>query len=256
MAYFTRTGPSMFRATDHTGGAWSLEDQHIAPALGLLVHEVERDRDARRSDGLVVGRVSYDILGTLPVDVVDTHVRVVRPGRTIELVEAALGHRGRDAVLLRAWLMRPGDTAALEATSLPRIAGPEDLPAWDPSTLWPGGFIASAEVRRNEEEPGRAVFWVRTPQSLIGGEPTSRLASAVGLLDIANGMTVRADPAKVAFPNIDLTAHLFRQPRGEWIGFDTSVSFGRNGVGLTSSVLHDFDGPVGTASQILTIRPC
>lgn len=68
-------------------------------------------------------------------------------------------------------------------------------------------------------------------------------------------MAVRESPTDVAFPNLDLTAHLFTQPRGEWIGFDTTVSFGPTGLGLTSSVIYDTRGPVGTVSQILTVRP-
>ncbi|SES16041.1 Thioesterase-like superfamily protein [Pedococcus cremeus] len=255
MAYFERVGESAFRATEHVGGAWDTEEQHIAPALGLLAHVVELDRDARRDDGLVVCRLSWDILGTVPVDVVSTSVRVLRPGRTIELVEARMGHGGRDAVCLRAWLMKPGETGHLRATSLPRIAPPEDMPSWDPSTVWPGGFIETAEVRRAEVEPGRASFWVRTPLPLVEGEPVSALAGAAGLFDIANGMTVRADPRHVAFPNVDLTAHLFSPPEGEWIGFDTTVSFGAAGLGLTSSVIHDVGGPIGTMAQMLTVRP-
>jgi hypothetical protein len=66
---------------------------------------------------------------------------------------------------------------------------------------------------------------------------------------------VRASPDRVVFPNLDLTAHLFTEPHGEWIGFDTTVTFGPGGVGLTSSVIHDTHGPVGTMSQILTLRP-
>jgi hypothetical protein len=65
---------------------------------------------------------------------------------------------------------------------------------------------------------------------------------------------VRASPEEIAFPNVDLTAHLFRAPCGDWIGFDTTVSFGPGGLGLTSSVLHDMQGPIGTLSQILTVR--
>jgi hypothetical protein len=68
-------------------------------------------------------------------------------------------------------------------------------------------------------------------------------------------MSVRADPAAVLFPNVDLTAHLFDQPRGEWLGLDTTVSFGPTGVGLTTSVVHDEHGPLGTSSQSLTVRP-
>jgi hypothetical protein len=255
MSYFERVGPSAFFATQHVGGAWTTDEQHVAPALGLLVHVVEADRDARRGDGLVVGRLSFDILGTIPIDVVDTAVRVVRPGRTIELVEATLIHHGRPAVVLRAWLLQPRDTAHLHTAALPRIAPPADMPPWDPSTVWPGGFVGSVEVRRDQAEPGRAVFWARTPLRLIRDEPVSRLAAAAGLFDIANGMTVRANPKDVAFPNLDLTAHLFTAPRGDWIGFDTTVCFGSTGLGVTSSVLHDTDGPIGTMSQILTLRP-
>ena len=68
-------------------------------------------------------------------------------------------------------------------------------------------------------------------------------------------MTVRADPREVLFPNIDLTAHLFRRPEGAWAGFDITVTFGADGIGLTSSVLHDVTGPLGTQAQLLTLRP-
>ena len=254
-AYFQRAGASAFRATSHVGGAWTTLEQHIAPALGLLVHAVERDRDARRSDGLLVGRLSFDILGTIPVELVDVAVRVVRPGRTVELVEATLSHGGRVAVLARAWLLQPGTTEHLAGSALPPIPPPGDMPPWDARTVWPGGFIASVEVRRRQLEPGRAASWVRTPLPLVAGEAVSVLASAAGLFDIANGLTVRVSPLDVAFPNLDLTAHLFRQPAGDWVGFDTTVSFGPRGLGLTSSVLHDADGPLGTMSQILTVRP-
>ena len=99
MSYFHRTGATTFRPSEHVGGGWAPHEQHVAPAFGLLVHVIESDRDARRGDDLVVARLSYDILGTLPIDEVSTTVTVVRPGRTIELVEARLSHGGRDAVL-------------------------------------------------------------------------------------------------------------------------------------------------------------
>ena len=67
MAYFQRLSAHRFRATEHTGGAWDLETQHIAPALGLMAHVVETDREARRSDGPVLCRLSYDILGKVPI---------------------------------------------------------------------------------------------------------------------------------------------------------------------------------------------
>lgn len=254
MSYFERLGPATFVPTEHVGGAWNVDEQHIAPALGLLVHAVETDRDARRDDGLVIGRLSYDILGTVPVGPVVTSVQVLRPGRTIELVEATLSYDERVIVRARAWLMQTRPTPELAGTSLPPIPALEDCEPWDPTSLWPGGFIDSVEVRRKCDAPGRGSFWVRTPVPLVD-EKAGSLAAALGLIDIANGMTVRSDPREVAFPNLDLTVHLFREPHGEWIGFDTAVSFGDNGIGLTSSVLHDASGPLGTVAQILTVRP-
>ena len=254
MPYFERTGETGWTPTEHVGGAWDVSEQHVGPALGLLAHLVETDRDRRRDDGLVLARLSYDILGTLPMDEVTVSVDVRRPGRTIELVEAVLSYAGRPGVVLRAWLLHPGDTTAVAGTDLPRIPGPDEMEAWDPTTVWPGGFIDSVALRRRQERPGRGAYWVCTDVPLVD-EPASPTARAAGLLDIANGMTVRSDPGDVAFPNLDLTAHLFRAPAGPWLGFDTTVSFGAGGLGLTSTVLHDASGPLGTVAQTLTVRP-
>ena len=254
-SYFTRRGANEYEATEHVGGAWTTTEQHVSPALGLLAHAIETDRDARRHDEMPIARLSYDILGAIPIDAVNVEVAVLRPGRTIELVEARLSHAGRDAVVLRAWLMAPYDTAAVAATPLAPIDPPETMAPWDPTTFWPGGFVGSVDVRRDEREPGRAAFWLRARVPLLDDEAVSDLARAVGLFDLANGMTPRASSGGLAFPNVDLTAHLFEAPRGEWLGFDTSVTFGARGHGLTLSTLHDVHGPVGSIAQCLTVRP-
>lgn len=132
-AYFERVGPSRFRATDLVGGAWDPTEQHVAPALGLLAHLVETDSATRRDDLRPV-RLSFDVLGTLPIDVMDVEVGVLRPGRTVELVEARLLHAGRAAVLLRAWRARSYDTRAIAGTPLARIAPPDAMEPWDPAT--------------------------------------------------------------------------------------------------------------------------
>lgn len=253
-AYFVPARQGRYLATARVGGAWFTDEQHIAPLLGLLTHLVEVDRDSRRSDGLVAARLSFEILGRVAIEEVATRVSVLRPGRSVELVEVVAAQAGRDVVVLRAWLMKPGATDSLAATPLTLIPAPDDLAPWDPTTVWPGQFIESVELRRHQVEPGRAQFWARTRVPLVADEPFSRLAAFVGLLDIANGMTVRASPAEVAFPNVDLTVHFFSQPAGEWVGFDTSVTFGDAGMGVTSSVIHDLSGPVGVMAQMLTVR--
>src|SRR5699024_1907848 len=107
MAYFSRLGPGTFRPTGHVSGAWDESMQHLGPALGLLAHAVERDCAERRDDPMVVSRLTYELLGVVPMDEVDVQVEVVRPGRTIELVEATYSHDGRIGTRLRAWLQTP-----------------------------------------------------------------------------------------------------------------------------------------------------
>lgn len=254
-AYFRRRDATRFDATSAVQGAWNTSEQHIAPALGLLAHVLERDHAERHERPMGITRISFDILGVLPIDTVEVTTRVVRPGRTIELAEATLSHGGRPAVVARAWFTQDADTAAIAGSALPTLPAPDRVPEWDPATIWPGEFVTTVGIRRDQDEPGRARFWARPRVRLLEGEPVSATARLLALVDLANGMTPRVPPASTFFPNVELTAHVFRPPRDGWIGFDTTVSFGPHGHGLTHSILHDEDGPLGAVQQALTVRP-
>jgi hypothetical protein len=104
--------------------------------------------------------------------------------------------------------------------------------------------------------PGSGRVWIRTAHPLTDREDSSDVARLMGLVDTANGIAARVPPGKDSyiFPNVDLQIHMYREPAGEWLGLDNRVSFGSDGIGLTSSVLHDHSGPFGRAEQILTLR--
>ncbi|WP_344936827.1 thioesterase family protein, partial [Actinoplanes nipponensis] len=251
-----RAGAGRFRPTAATGGAWAVDEQHISPMTGLIVHAVEQFAAARGADGMVVARVSMDILGVLKLEEFEIRVETVRPGRTIELVEAVVIARGRPAVRARVWRLAEHDTAAVTGGQGPALPHPETATGWAMSDAWPGEFITTLDVRPiGTVGPGRTTAWVSTPLDLVAGEPVSNLARYLALVDTANGIAIRESPKEWLFPNLDLTIHLHRQPRGPWTGLDTTVVFGARGHGLTSTTLHDLDGPVGRAEQILTVRP-
>ncbi len=257
MAYFERLSDTRLRATAATAGAWNEAEQHISPIIGLLIHSFERNHAARREDApLQMARLSADIYGVIPIDEFDLTVSVRRAGRTIELLEAEVTYGERTIVLARAWLLKDTDTSAVAGTAFEPIPPPEELGPFDPRSVWPGGYIASLQGRRSQFEPGRAMYWLRSDERLLDGEEVSDFAQACTHLDAANGMTVRQDPAEVMFPNVDLTAHFLRSDfSGDWLGFDTRVTFGETGLGLTHSVLHDAAGPLGSLVQSLTVRP-
>ncbi len=77
----------------------------------------------------------------------------------------------------------------------------------------------------------------------------------MGPVDTANGIAVRRSPREWMSPDVDLTTHLHQQPAGRWVGLDSTVVFGPDGAGLTTTVLHDLTGPVGRAGRLLTVRP-
>lgn len=251
-AYYRRLDAETFQPLLATQGAWRDDEQHMAPVTGLLVHALDRHEPR---DDLVLARLSVDILGFIPAQPTTVRTRTLRAGRSIELVEAAATIEGRPVLAARAWRLLRGDTSAVAGLEEPPMPSPDGVEPYDAARDWPGGYIASVDVRPVERRPGRGRVWMGTDVSLIQGEEVSPHARLLGLADTANGMVPRAAPTDWLFPNTDLTLHLHRLPAGPWLGLDTAVSIGADGVGLTSSVVHDVDGPCGRMEQILTVRP-
>lgn len=252
-SYFERIDEHRYRPTTHAGGGWNPAEVHFSALAGLVVHAIERHRGA--SD-LVLGRIGFDILGRLEGAECDIRVSTIRPGRTIELVEATVEMGGRPVVAARAWFLAGGDTREVAGGEAAPLPAPESGEPWPFASLWPGGFVASLDVRQAvAPRPGRTTAWLRTDVDLVGGETASALASYLTLVDTANGIAARQSPEQWMFPNVDLTVHLHRQPVGAWVGLDTTAVFGAAGQGVTSTVLHDRAGQIGHAQQLLTVRP-
>ncbi|MGW2419618.1 thioesterase family protein [Streptomyces sp. NPDC001709] len=255
-SYYERIDRHRYKPTPHASGAWDPAEQHFSPLAGLVVHAIDQFRAERPPSGLLLSRISFDILGRLALDECEIQVESVRPGRTIELLEAVVRIADRPVVRARAWLLTEVDTRAVAGGAEARLTPPTELASRPLISVWPGGHCASVDVRPVEPPaPGRCTAWISTHLDLVAGEPSSPLASYVALVDTANGIAVRRPPTEWMYPNVDLTIHLHRQPVGRWVGLDTTVVFGPTGQGLTSSVLHDLDGPVGQAQQSLTVRP-
>lgn len=252
--YYEHLGDGRYRSTIHAQGAWNPHEQHMAPASGIIADALVRHEPR---DDVRLARISYEILGLIPGGEFQVHTSTLRPGRTIELIQAELSAGGRVAIRATAWRMITSDTSAVAATEDEPMPGPDECKPWDGATVWPGGYIRSLEMRLAEgHRPGSGRVWIRTSHPLTDREDITDLARLMGLVDTANGIAARVPPGEDSyiFPNVDLQIHMYRQPSGEWLGLDNKVSFGSDGIGLTSTVLHDVDGPFGRAEQILTLR--
>lgn len=252
--YYIALGDGRYASTVQAQGAWNPREQHMAPVAGILAHSIERFQP--RPD-LRMARISYDILGLIPDGEFEIVTTMPRPGRTIELVQAELVSGGRTAVRATAWRLQKSDTSAIAGIEDERMPGPDESVEPIVVTEWPGGYIQSVEIRPVPgHAPGRGQAWLRTKHPLVAGEAFSAVARLLGMVDTSNGIATRVKPGpgSYLFPNLDLQIHLYREPAGAWLGLQNSVSFGADGIGLTSTVLHDSTGPFGRAEQILTLR--
>lgn len=251
--FFRRLGPGSFEPTAAVKGAWRSDEQHVGPMVGLITHALQTH--APRSD-LLTARINHEILGTMPMDTIDIEVTTIRPGRTIELVEAVTSVAGRAVLRSRAWRLLRSDTSTVEGIEFPTIPGPQQCEEYSVRADWPSSVMDLLQFRTAPDgRAGRRTVWVSTEVPLLPDEQVGPLARYCALLDFANGVAVRQHPDAWTFPNVDLSMVVLREPDPAWTGLDVSVSFGPDGVGVTSSVLHDVHGPVGQMAQTLTLRP-
>jgi hypothetical protein len=119
-------------------------------------------------------------------------------------------------------------------------------------------FASTAMEMRWLDDPralGPARVWMRLRHPLLPGEPLTPLARLAATSDFGNGVSAALPFERFLFINADLTIHLQRPPRGEWIGLDARTLLPTGGTGLAESVLHDEHGPVGRAFQTLVVQP-
>lgn len=252
--YFESLGEGRYRSSWHAQGAWNEHEQHMGPASGILAYALE---NFEPRDDMRIARLSFEIHGLIHAGEFEITTRLIRPGRTIELIEAEMTAKGRTSIVARAWRVITGDSSAVAGIEDARIPGPEECEVQNISERWPGGYIRSIELRSNEQwRPGKGIAWLHTDYALVDTLDASDMARLVGMIDTANGVVPRVEPNKGTwiYPNLDLQIHMYRQPVGAWLGLEVQQSFGVDGIGLTSTVLHDQSGPFGRAEQILTVR--
>lgn len=242
-----------YRSTLHAQGAWNEHEQHMAPASGIIAAELEQFQPR---DDMRIGRISYDIFGLIAAGEFSITTRVLRPGKTIELLEAEMRANDRTCIVARAWRMCTQDSSAVAGLEDQAVQQPDSLPAWDGMACWPGGFIQSIETRADaSRRAGKGIVWITNEKAMVENQPTSDFVHLMGMVDTANGIVPRqGNKFAWAFPNLDLQVHLHRYPTGQWLGLEAVQQYGSDGIGLTSAVLHDVHGPFGRSEQILTLR--
>lgn len=248
-AFYTGEG-GQFLPSELTRGPWDPGAQHAGPPAALMARELERCEPRAE---MQIGRVTVEILRPVPLAPLSAAARIVRPGRSVEMLEASLTGPEGEVMRARAWRVT---AASLAADGGPPAAGPSDGEERD---FFPTGQEAGYHtamdyrfVRGEFLEPGPATVWMRMRVPLVEGEETSPLQRVVTAADSGNGVSAALDWRTHLFINPDLTVHLLRPLEGEWVCLESETLLGP--LGLADTALWDERGRIGRAAQTLLVR--
>lgn len=253
----------LYVSTELTRGPWDLGAQHAGPPAALIGREVER-LGAGRIGGeggpsAQVGRITYEVLRSVPIAPLRVEARIVRPGRRVEMFEAELTDEAGEALMrAQGWRLR---------TELVDFDEPEPAPEPPPGpesgepgqffhTGYDVGYHAAMEYRFTRGafmERGPATVWMRMAVPLLPGEEPSPLQRVLAAADSGNGVSAALDWSRYLFINVDLSVHLHRLPKGEWVCLDAVTLPEPNGIGMADTRLLDEQGPIGRAVQTLLV---
>ena len=244
-----------FRATELTRGPWDPNSQHAGPPTALLTHAIECLEDAA---DFHIGRITFEILGAVPIGHLRPTATIIRPGRRVQLIGASLEADGEVVIRAHAWRIRTSEPAIPdELLDREQRPGPEEGENKDFfATGQDVGYHTAMEYRFLEGaflEPGPAVVWMRMRHPLIAGVEITPLQRILTAADSGNGVSATLDYHDYLFINVDLTLHLDRMPEGEWVGLDAITLPQRNGVGTSDTELFDEIGRIGRALQTLLV---
>lgn len=270
-AAYLPEGDGRYVSTALTAGPWDPNGQHAGASAALLAHCMEHHGPpgGGTDDGAppFLARLTVDLLRPAPVAPLEIEVRTVRAGRRAHWMEATASAVGPE-----------GSVLVARASGLRVVSSPVDLPpvAFEqpgageapppPATVvaltdwsetpwlmfWHG--MDFRPYKGGHDAPGPGGVWFNLEAPLVSGVPTSPLMRAVTAADFALGISGVLDFSAFAYPNADLSVHLFRYPEGPWVALDAvSLVDAQRGGAIAEAALWDESGRIGRAVQTLVV---
>lgn len=255
-AFYTPIAAQTWQPSEATIGPWSREFQHGGPPIALLARAL---RQHPGEAAMQIARLTVEFLGPVPVAACQIEVRVLRPGKRIELLQAQMSAGGRPVLLAHAWRLErlPGSSPAIpDPAPLPAMPAHETTEFFPGVKTFPyGEALEWRFARGNFVELGPATVWARARIPLVAGEATGGLEGLLTLLDSANGISTELDFRTHTFVPVDLTLNVHREPAGPWYGLDARTIIDEAGIGTVTGTVFDRAGAVGRSLHTLFVRP-
>ncbi len=238
-------------------GPWDEGHCHGGPVAALIARAVEAlDRDEPWQVARLTVELQRPMLIGTPVEV---RTVVERPGRKVSLIGISVVSGSGEVARARVLRIRDAavDVSDAETLSEPAMAPPAsgrpEVPDFASGVSFAGTAMEHRVVAGSWVEAGPMDVWMRLTVPLLAGEELTGLQRTVAAADFGNGLSRLLPWESHVFINPEVTIHIGRQPRGEWIGLRSVSHYGPRGVGFAESALFDEGGRVGRAVQSLMI---
>ena len=259
--YLPGDAPGSYISTPLANAGWYDEGQHGGAFAALVVGHIEAEVPTLTE--MQVNRVTIEIFRVIPLVELRIDTEVVREGKRIQTVvarvfdiEGTLMSLATVQRLRVADLMVPDDARPQEIDfDLPAEVAQMNIEGWgvgDPGkTMFHRHAIEVREAVGSFATKGPGSVWIRLTTPMIAGREVTPLQRAVATADFSNGVSRGLDMGSWVFMNPDLTVHLSRYPRGDWIGLSARSSYGDIGRGVATGTLWDESGWLGRSTQSL-----
>ena len=256
-AFFSMDGDS-YVPGPMARGPWgaAMGGQVVGGLLGWGIERLGID------PGLQLARLTVDLLRPVLLEPVQIRTSVVREGRRISLIDAAMVQGDKVVARASALLLRRGEhpdvrvwSAPVPMPSLPPNA--HGFPPNMPFHIWSyGADVVEGSPGMVEWEQGESqkFAWTQLFRPMVHGHPLTPFARLAFVGDITSSLT-NWGAGGLRYINADYTVTASRLPDGEFVGLAAQSHYGVEGVATGSATLFDRHGPFGTAAAVALAQP-
>ena len=227
-------------------GPWDRRMQNGVAINALVAHVVEQTPCLVP---MVTARLVTDILKPARMAPVTARVDIQREGTRLQLLQVELMQENVTVVRASALRVRIGESPQTPAPIHP--VAPTGLPPLNRN----GSPLAAISETRLEyggvHEIGPGLVWSRISGDIVPGVPISPFVHTAMAADFGSGTSSYVSWREWSYPNVDISLHLARMPRGEWIRVQATTESAGNGIAVVDTRLADEEGEFGHAHQTL-----
>lgn len=232
---------------------------HGGAVAALAVGEMEA-LAAEKGLGDLVSANLY-LLRPLPLEGISSKVTPVREGGRVAVFENELWADGKLQAKASACFQKPLTISGLPGAPAKQQFDPETFAAWEPPGFFQSdnsnqGFLDLVDIRDAVHEDGTRAKWFHLGRAFH--ETPTPFAAVMAISDVSTLFTVTDKgerPDAGGWPNADLSLHLFRAPKGAWIGTAQRGSWHGDGRGMTEAQIFDAYGLIGRSCQSVVLLP-